>query len=250
MHAVKTVTPDSEHETNLQIWLLGKSILEHARTHGMYNPNLNYGVQEKKLLSFISKESKWPSNLMNTIVLVRHGIVYEMEQLSLKKQKKRAAKKILKTLANLPTDRLEKMVDELDDKTEDRDVTIVRSIRLISTVIPDLKLRESFQSSLLKIVLQQQKTNSIYSDEENSLYTKYLPISKVSEMLDLYSNKMISIARLPSNYKDISNFEEDIDGCFLLVEGTTDATFNGEEDYHRPTVQSYLERPGFLDHQP
>ena len=54
-HAMKIPSPDTNHETSTEIGLLVTSILECALAERMYNPNLRYTSQEKKVLTYISK---------------------------------------------------------------------------------------------------------------------------------------------------------------------------------------------------
>ena len=69
-HAMKISSLDTNHETSTEIGLLVTSILECALAERMYNPNLGYTSQEKKVLTLFRRTGNGLQNFSDGMISI------------------------------------------------------------------------------------------------------------------------------------------------------------------------------------
>lgn len=129
-------------------------------------------------------------------------------------------------------------------------MTVHDAIQLIAMVIPNLDRKQRFIASLQRDFIENASSN-IHDNNAEYVYHPALTLELINSHLQNSIDggaSIFTICNETVHDDSCNNFS-----TWLLVSGETDANFQDafdESNYRRPTVQTFLNYPGYLDCQP
>ena len=149
----------------------------------------------------------------------------------------------------LRIEKLEKLVPVLDIEKSSRDVTLPQIIEMISMLIPQPDDQQNFRHDLLRAVLEIQMNDEHPNTGKETIYTKYISIDTCQNLLHKYTGDQITIEQLPNHFLEGSLSNTPTDDAIFLVECTTNGNFQPDPIRQKPSNESYMDSPSYLDAQ-
>ena len=149
----------------------------------------------------------------------------------------------------LRIEKLEKLVPVLDIEKSSRDVTLPQIIEMISMLVPEPDDQQNFRHDLLRTVLEIQMNDENPNVGKETIYTKYISIDTCQNLFHKYTGDQISIKQLPPGFLEGPS-NNPTDDAIFLVQCTTDGNFHPDPIRQKPSIESYLDSPSYLDAQP